>query len=261
MKITPPRVQIPGSDTPSDRYGAVAASLLFHAILIFILLWNKPLVESVFLEGDLGGGGGGSGGPESTLISLAGPPEPPPPVVPTPPVQPDPVPTPTPTPVPPPPKDTVKTPPAPTPSPVPAPVTTGTAANGGDAGAGSAGSGGGAGGGTGGGVGTGNGTGTGAGSGGGTGGGATSPDGLIPPSPTALMLQPTPPGNLRGRTVIVDLEIDPSGKVTEVQVKQSSGNSKYDSQLKKTAAEWRFHPARNRQGQAVTSVFQVTFTL
>jgi TonB family protein len=230
---------------------------LFHAILIFVLLWNRPLVESVFLEGDLGGGGGGNGGPESTLISLAGPPEPPAPVLETPPVEPDPVPTVTPTPVPPPPRDTAKTQPAPTPEPAKA---LGTAVNSGDgAGAGSAGSGGGAGGGSGGGVGTGTGVGTGSGSGGG-GGGGDSPDGLIPPSPAALQMQPTPPKGLHA-TITVLLAINATGRVTEVQFKKASGNSKYDSQLKKSALEWRFKPAKNRAGQAVDSVFEVTFTI
>ena len=264
MAIRPPRVSIPGSEKPSERYGAVAASLLFHFILLFVLMWNRPLVESDFLEGELGGGGGGNNGLETTLISLAGPPEAPPvpvdaPVIP----EPDPTTIPTPDPVPPPPKDTVKTPPAPTPAPpTPAPVpstSSGTSGAAGDAGAGSAGSGGGAGGGTGGGVGTGTGTGTGSGSGDGTGGGGNSPDGLIPPSPTAVIMQPPPPKNVRGRKVVVLIAVDATGRVTDAELKQSSGNSKYDAELKKTAFQWRFRPARNRQGEAVKSTMEVMF--
>lgn len=258
--MIPPRVRIPRSDKPSERYGPVAISFVFHLLIIIVLLYKGMPVESELLEGDLGGGGGGNEG--TTLISLAGPPESLPVPVPTPPVEPDPIPVPTPDPVPPPPKDTVKTPPAPAPAPTPAPVAS-TPSTGGDAGStGSAGSGGGAGGGSGGGVGTGSGTGTGAGSGGGTGGGGNSPDGIIPPSATALYLPPpNPPKSAAGKSVTIDLTIDAAGKVLDAQLKQSSGSSKYDEALRKTALGWRFRPARTRQGEAVKSVFPVTYVL
>jgi periplasmic protein TonB len=240
----------------------MVVSFVFHALFIGFFLWNSKLVESLLLEGELGGGGGGSGGLEATLISLAGPPEPPPPAVMTPPV-PDEIAVPVPEdvvkPIEPP-KDTAKAPPAAVPAPpTPAPPAS-AGGSGGDAGAGSAGSGGGTGGGVGTGTGTGTGSGTGAGSGGG-GGGGTSPDGIIPPSPTALQLPPTPPKSLRGKTVIVVFSIDESGKVLDAQLKESSGNSKYDSTLRKTALGWRFKPARNRGGEAVRATVAVTYTL
>lgn len=262
MTMIPPRVRIPRSENPRERYGPVAVSILFHALLIALLLYKGLPVESELLEGDLGGGGGGNNGDQTTLISLAGPPESPPVPVPTPPVEPDPVPVPTDKPVPPPPKDTVKTPPAHAPAPAPV-TTTPNAGSAGDPGAaGSAGSGGGAGGGSGGGVGTGTGTGTGSGTGGGTGGGGVSPDGIIPPSATALYLPPpNPPKSAAGKSVTIDLTIDAAGKVLDAQLKQSSGNSKYDEALRKTALGWRFRPARNRQGEAVKSVFPVTYVL
>jgi TonB family protein len=261
MTMIPPRVRIPRSDKPSERYGPVAVSILFHLLLIAILLYKGMPVESELLEGELGGGGGGNNGEQTTLISLAGPPESPPVPVPTPPVEPDPIPVPTPDPVPPPPKDTVKTPPAPTPAPVPMPL--GTTVSGGDAGAaGSAGSGGGAGGGSGGGVGTGTGTGTGSGSGGGTGGGGTSPDGLIPPSASTLFLPPpNPPKSAHGRTIVVAVTIDVLGRVLDAQLKQTSGSSKYDEALRKSALGWRFKPARNRMGEPVPGVFSFEVTL
>ncbi len=265
MPITPPRVAIPQQENTRERFGSVVVSFLFHATILGFFLWNSHLVESLLLPGEAGGGGGGgNGGSDITLISLEGPPEAPPVPVPTPPVAPPeeltiPEPDPVPTPIVPP-KDSVKTT---APSPVPAaPSQPSPAGGAGSAsgGAGSAGSGGGAGGGSGGGVGTGIGAGTGSGTGGG-GGGGDSPDGIIPPSPTALQLPPSAPKSLRGVTVVVIFSVDATGKVLEVQMKQGSGDSKYDATLRKTAMSWRFRPARNRLGEAVKSVTTATYQL
>ncbi len=245
----------------------MVASFLFHAALVAFFLWKSHLVDSLLLTGDLsGGGGGGNGGSEPTLISLSGPPEPPPVEVSTPVVEEvetvvtEPVPTPTP--VIPPPQDSVKKPVA-APAPAPAPVPTQAGGGSGDAGgAGSSGSGGGAGGGTGGGIGTGVGQGTGSGTGGGGGGGGgTSPDGIIPPSVTAMQLAPTPPKSLAGRKIDITFQIDANGRVLEAQLRQSTGDSKYDSRLEKSALSWRFRPARNRQGEAVKATYTVTYTI
>ncbi|MEO5510357.1 MAG: energy transducer TonB, partial [Longimicrobiales bacterium] len=261
MPITPPRVGIPRNDNPRERFWSVVASFVFHIALLVFFLWQSKLVESLLLEGELGGGGGGNGGNQPTLISLSGPPEQPPPPVLTPPV-PDPVTVPVepvPDPVIPPPRDTAKAAPTPTPAAPPAP-TSSTGGAGGAAGAGSAGSGGGAGGGSGGGLGPGTGLGNGPGSGGG-GGGGTSPDGIIPPSATALQLPPSPPKSLRGDSVTVVFSIDETGKVLDAQLKQSTGDRKYDATLRKTALGWRFRPARNRAGEPVRSTYAVTYGL
>jgi protein TonB len=257
--LIPPRTRIPRDENPRERYGSAAFSIVFHVAVLLFLLYKAPLHPDDFLSGDVGGGGGGNGGEQTTLISLAGPPEPPPVPVPVPPeVTPEPivVPDPVPTPIIPPPQDSVKAPPAPAPAPVPTPAGGG-GANGG---AGSAGAGGGAGGGTGGGIGTGTGTGTGSGEGPG-GGGGTSPDGLIPPTSTALQLPPSAPKSLRGQKVTVIFKIDETGRVLDAQLKASTGNSKYDNELRKTAMTWRFRPARNRQGQAVPSTYPVEYLL
>jgi protein TonB len=265
MSIAPPQMEIPRrGETPRDRYIATAFSFIFHGALIAFLLWVGLPEVSELLAGELGGGGGGDGGDQISLISLAGPPEqvaveP----IPVPPPEPEVVPDPTPTPVPPPPKDTVRTPPAPAPA-AATPVANAGTATGGTSdgtGAGSAGSGGGAGGGSGGGVGTGTGSGTGSGTGDGTGGGGTSPDGVIPPSPTALHLGPQAPTELRGKSVIVLLTIDTAGKVMDARLEASTGNSKYDAALRKSALGWRFRPARDRNGNAVKGTFAVTYAI
>jgi TonB family protein len=110
-------------------------------------------------------------------------------------------------------------------------------------------------------VGSGTGTGTGSGSGGGTGGGGNSPDGLIPPSPTALFLPPAAPSRLHGRMVEILLSVDERGRVTDARLKVSTSDSKYDAALKKKAMEWRFRPARNAQGAAVKGTFVFTYTI
>ena len=255
MSMRPPELKIPNrGETPRDRYVAAGSSFVFHGLLLAFLLWVGIPEVSELLEGELGGGGGGNGGDEISLISLAGPPEQAEPVpVPPPPPETEAIPDPTATPVPPPPKDTVKTQPAPA-SPA-VPLGSAVGANSEGTGAGSAGSGGGAGGGSGGGVGTGTGTGTGAGSGGGSGGGGTSPDGIIPPSPSALVIPPAAPKKLNGLTVVVNLTVDTNGRVLEARLEQSTGDSKYDAALRKSALNWRFKPARNQAGQAVRATF------
>ena len=257
--MRPPELHIPTrGETPRDRWVAAGFSSIFHGLLLAFLLWIGVPHMSELLEGDLGGGGGGSGGDDINLISLAGPPEQvavEPVPVPPPPPEPDVVPDPTPTPVPTPPVDTTKAPPS-SAAPVPLGTPPGSATGGG--GAGSAGSGGGAGGGSGTGVGTGTGSGTGAGSGGGTGGGGTSPDGVIPPSPSALVIPPTAPKKLNGMSVVVNLTVDVNGRVLEAHLEQSTGDSKYDAALRKSALSWRFRPARNRAGEPVKATFAFT---
>lgn len=125
-----------------------------------------------------------------------------------------------------------------------------------DGGAGS-GEGAGTGSGTGGGSGSGTGAGTGPGQGVGAGEGGT----IRPPEPIALLIPPMAPSSLRGREIRVRLQVDVAGRVTAVELVTSSGNARYDRELRRTAEGWRFRPARDPGGRAVAHVFEYTVGL
>ena len=121
--------------------------------------------------------------------------------------------------------------------------------------------------GTGSGAGAGIGPGSGGGTGGGTGGGIGSGIGpgtgrgrILGPSPEVLLVPPTPPGNVRGKSVVVRLQVDSTGVVQDAQIIPSTGNRKYDATLKRTALGWRFRPARDPANRPVAVLFDVTFT-
>lgn len=111
------------------------------------------------------------------------------------------------------------------------------------------------------------GPGTGGGSGGGSGGGIGSGMGpgtgrgkILGPSPEVLLVPPTPPGNVRGKEVVVRLQVDSTGIVRDAEIIPSTGNRKYDDTLKKTALGWRFRAARDATNRPVAVLFDVTFT-
>lgn len=147
--------------------------------------------------------------------------------------------------------DSTPKPAAPVPQPINPPGGTGTGeGTGTGAGAGPGtgpGSGGGTGGGSGGGIGSGTGPGTGRGR-------------VLSPSPEVLLVPPTPPGNVRGRSVVVRLAVDSTGFVQDAEIIPSTGNRKYDDTLKKTALGWRFRAARDLANRPVAVLFDVTFT-
>jgi len=111
--------------------------------------------------------------------------------------------------------------------------------------------------GTGGGSGSGAGTGTGAGEGPGAGAGGT----IRPPEPVAMLIPPMPPSSLRGREIPIRLQVDERGQVTAVQLLAPSGNARYDRELRRTAQEWQFRPARDPSGRAIPYVFEYTVGL
>lgn len=111
--------------------------------------------------------------------------------------------------------------------------------------------------GTGGGSGSGTGPGTGAGTGPGGGEGGT----IRPPEPVAMLIPPMPPSSLRGRDIPIRLQVDERGRVTGVQLLVPSGNSRYDRELRRTAAEWQFRPARDPNGRAIAYTFDYTVGL
>ena len=102
--------------------------------------------------------------------------------------------------------------------------------------------------GTGGGDGSGTGTGTGSGEGPGSGAGGR----ITPPDPQGMMLYPPPPRGVRGRGwITVRVSIDARGRVTDVRLIPSTGNSGYDRELRRRAEQWTFRPARDENGRAV----------
>ena len=130
-----------------------------------------------------------------------------------------------------------------------------------------------------GGTGTGEGTGTGAGagpgtgpgSGGGTGGGSgggigsgigpgTGRGRILGPSPEVLLIPPTAPKQLRGRSAVLRLQVDSTGIVRDAEIMPPTGNRKYDDTLKKTALGWKFRPARDATNRPVAVLYDVTVT-
>ena len=109
--------------------------------------------------------------------------------------------------------------------------------------------------GTGGGSGSGTGTGTGAGEGPGSGAGGT----IRPPEVIGLIWPPQPPGSVRDREVVVRVQVDENGRVTDVRLLASSGNERYDRELRRQAMEWRFRPARDPSGRAIAYPYEYTF--
>lgn len=240
--------------------------MLVHAALLGLALWAGG--EGDFLRssdsgagagderGSAGGGGGGSAGEETVVYVEVAPARPAPTAPPNPadlafqevlpPVDS----------VPPPPVEPT-TPAAPLPS--AAPRVIGSVA--GAAGSGGGGSGRGVGSGTGSGIGPGSGSGTGGGTGAGMGTGSgpgAGAGGIAPPIPEMLLLPPPHPRSLRGRSIVVRLQIDEHGAVRDVKL--TTGNRGYDRQLRRVAMDWRFRPARDPNNRPIASEYDATFS-
>ena len=237
-------------DGPSGP--ATVVAVLVHALVVLLLVIGFRQTVLMAGEGDPalgpggargGGGGGGGGGEQVSYYDIPTPPPPPPtpappdPTVLVPPVVPPPPPVVTPPTATPKPAQPVAPAPAPTPGP-----STGGQGNGAGPGAGP-GTGPGAGGGTGGGSGGGNGTGTGTGTGPGN-GSAGGGSGTTLPTTDLLLIPPNPPRGVGHRDVVLRLTVSERGDVTAVEVMTPTGNRGYDEQLKRTARDWKFNPAR-----------------
>jgi TonB family protein len=106
------------------------------------------------------------------------------------------------------------------------------------------------------GTGGGDGSGTGPGTGAGTGPGSGEGGRITPPNPMGMLFHPPPPRNVRGRgEITVRLSIDARGRVTDVRIIPSTGNSGYDRELRRRAEQWTFRPARDENGRAVPYEF------
>jgi hypothetical protein len=100
----------------------------------------------------------------------------------------------------------------------------------------------------------------------GRGDGGTGESGLnriAPPSPRGLILPPSDrPSKVRGKTISVYVFVTDRGMVVgdSTRLNPGSGDSKFDTRLKRQAAEWVFHPAQ-RDGRAIAGWFEYTITL
>jgi len=99
----------------------------------------------------------------------------------------------------------------------------------------------------------------------GTGDGGTGDEGLLrqlPPSPRSLMTAPSgTPSSIRGREIQVAVFVDESGRVVpdSTRIQPPSGNSNYDEELLRRAAQWLFEPA-SRGGERIAAWFEYTLT-
>ncbi|HEU4556945.1 MAG TPA: energy transducer TonB [Longimicrobium sp.] len=248
---------------------ATVVAVLVHAAIVALLVFSFRQTILLAGEGDRqdavsgrtggGGGGGGGGGEQVSYYEVPPPPPPPPAPVPpeptelVPPVPPPPPPAPTPPVEPPKPAPPAPAPPAPTQGPAAGPGTGPGAGPGVGPGAG-----GGTGGGSGGGTGPGTGTGTGPGTGG-QGGGTSR---ISPPVTDLLLIPPNRPRGMASRDVVLRLTVNERGDVTDVEVLTPTGNGNYDNQLKRTARDWKFNPARDlATNRAVAAKTDVTLTI
>ena len=244
-----------------DLGRSTAIAFLLHALVIAGLVWLS-MRTNAFTPGDqgvgtgigagiAGGGGGGGAAEDVTYIQL-------PPAPASAPAAPDvaqvqmPVPALEIAPVVPPPLD-MMTPPTVTVAAAPLPSTGGTGTGEG-AGQGA-------------GTGPGQGPGSGGGSGGGEGGGIGSGVGpgigrgrVLGPSPTVILMPPVATRGVRGKTVVVRLDVDSTGVVRQVELAPPTGDRSYDNALRRVALGWKFKPARDSDNKAVPAAFEVTFT-
>ncbi|HYW51899.1 MAG TPA: TonB family protein, partial [Gemmatimonadaceae bacterium] len=113
--------------------------------------------------------------------------------------------------------------------------------------------------GTGGGNGSGVGTGTGSSIGAGTGGGNAT---IYPPTPRALFVPPNgTPRRLRGKTIVIELEVDETGKVLTAEFAPRSGDGGYDEQFLASLREQRFRPAVRANGEPVKFTYRYEILL
>ncbi|HEX7937850.1 MAG TPA: hypothetical protein VF483_02595 [Gemmatimonadaceae bacterium] len=117
---------------------------------------------------------------------------------------------------------------------------------------------GGAGPGTGGGVGTGDGTGNGAAKGPGTGGGLQE---NYPPEPDQMFLPPFPvPSNLKGRSILAELDVDDRGRVLGVKF-SATGERAYDRRLVEVLKDYHFKPGHKPDGTPIRMKYQLKIEL
>ncbi|HEX9727425.1 MAG TPA: hypothetical protein VGA37_02835 [Gemmatimonadales bacterium] len=245
---------IPARERANWRF--LMGSLLVHALILFVAIWDwsgvPPLEESLAPggEGPRGGGGGG-GGPRITYVALPAY-QPPPQARPTERSQQRPedivIPTPTITEV------KLEEPEFQIPretAPLPGSEVLGQGAGtGGGTGAGT---------GSGGGIGSGRGTGIGSGVGPGTGG-----DGgdVFSPAPRYTVMPPQPrPPSVKGKSFALLFTVGADGRVIRVEIEPNIRDTDYRRRLIAQLYEWTFTPAVTIEGKPVAAPFRVDITL
>ncbi|MBM4194454.1 MAG: hypothetical protein FJ202_08775 [Gemmatimonadetes bacterium] len=244
-----------GIPTPNQNsVGSAFASVVVHAIIVFLLIGPIFIRQVVLTEnqaaggrGPAGGGGGGNrGGAVAERVSYVEMTPPPPAPRSQPAVLPQPVPVKPPEPKP----EQPKQDPVTEPSPPPAAAATGTG-NGGTGSDGTGGSGPGSGGGVGSGVGTGRGSATGPGTGGG-------PGRVYPPTVTHLAVLPLPvPSKVRPYTMVAVFEVDERGQARLLTFNETK-DSGYNKKVRAMLEEIRFRPAVRADGTPVRDTTTVT---
>lgn len=76
-----------------------------------------------------------------------------------------------------------------------------------------------------------------------------------------LLIPPQAPASLRGREVVLRLSVDERGRVREVEIVTALGNSRYEQQLRRTAMDWQFNPARDPENRAVAAKVDITIDI
>jgi len=62
-----------------------------------------------------------------------------------------------------------------------------------------------------------------------------------------------------GATVVLNIAIDATGKVTSAEVKESSGSNDIDQPCRVAVYDWWFEPSRDKKGRPIPDV--LTFTI
>ncbi len=230
------------------------ASLVFHGILVFLIVWTgRQVVAGEFRPaGGVGppGGGGGGGGSQVRYMELApymtaSAPARAEPVEERPAVE-LPIPRPDLREIPPETRQVrIATPTGPV---VPAEAIGRGPGSGGGAGAGT---------GSGGGIGSGQGTGVGSGVGPGTGGAGG--DAFAPRS-RQMLLPPDAPPSVKGREFKVRFWIDERGRVTRIEVEPRIPDSSYRREFQDRMRQFRFYPARDAEGNPIASYYDAWIT-
>ena len=86
--------------------------------------------------------------------------------------------------------------------------------------------------------------------------------GTTQPTTDLMLIPPNKPRGMASRDVTLRLAINERGDVTDVEILTPTGNRGYDEQLKRTARDWKFNPAREiATNRPVAVLYDVTFTL
>jgi protein TonB len=252
----PRQPQVPELRLPRTRQspvGGTVFSLAFHGLIVFLVVWTgRQVAQEEFLTaGGYGpeGGGGGGGGSRVQYVEL------PPYMASAAPARSEESPTPEiEIPIPRPelrdiPQETrhirVTRPTGPV---VPAQAIGRGPGSGGGTGAGT---------GSGGGVGSGSGTGVGSGTGPGSGGDGGN---AYAPRSRQMLLPPEAPPSIKGREFKVRFWIDERGRVQRIEVEPRIPDASYRREFHERMRQFRFYPARDADGNAIPSYYDVRIT-